>query len=74
MEQTWNITELPLEMQKPQEIKKNKPKRKRGEAEETNGDEEEEDEFFDDPFMNAASRRQIGNSNYNNSYDTRRRY
>ena len=74
VEQTWNITELPLEMQKPQEIKKNKPKRKRGEAEETNGDEEEEDEFFDDPFMNAASRRQIGNSNYNNSYDTRRRY
>ncbi|MDE6175822.1 MAG: Ig-like domain-containing protein, partial [Duncaniella sp.] len=53
VEQSWNIYELPLEMQKPQEIKKNKPKRKRGENEERNDEDEEEDEFFDDPFMNA---------------------
>ncbi|WP_297072332.1 Ig-like domain-containing protein [uncultured Duncaniella sp.] len=58
VEQTWNIYELPIDMQKPLEIKKNKPKRKRGE-EAPEEEEEEEDEFFDDPFMN---RNQFGNS------------
>ncbi|MDE5666125.1 MAG: hypothetical protein K2I31_09385, partial [Duncaniella sp.] len=70
VEQSWNIYELPLDMQKPAEIKKNKPKRKRGEeAPGRNDDEEEEDEFFDDPFMNAANRNQFGNT----SLDNRRR-
>ena len=71
VEQSWDINELPIDMQKPLEIKKNKPKRKRGEEDDTrNNDEEEEDEFFDDPFMNAATRNQFGN----NYYDDRRRY
>ncbi len=65
IEQSWNIYELPIDMQKPQEIKKNKPKRKRGENDDREEEEEEEDEFFDDPFMNSASRRQFGNNNYN---------
>ncbi|MDE5954034.1 MAG: hypothetical protein K2G72_05045, partial [Duncaniella sp.] len=70
VEQSWNIYELPLDMQKPAEIKKNKPKRKRGEEDPgRNDDEEEEDEFFDDPFMNAANRNQCGNT----SLDNRRR-
>ncbi|MDE6859862.1 MAG: Ig-like domain-containing protein [Duncaniella sp.] len=58
MEQTWNIYELPIDVQKPLEIKKNKPKKKKGDRDNTNGDdeEEEEDEFFDDPFMNSATR------------------
>lgn len=60
VEQSWNIYELPLDLQKPLEIKKNKPKRKRGETEEGNTEDEEDDEFFDDPFMNAAARRQAG--------------
>lgn len=71
IEQSWNIYELPIDMQKPQEIKKNKPKRKRGENDDREEEEEEEDEFFDDPFMNSASRRQFGNNNYN---DYNRRY
>lgn len=63
IEQPWNIYELPIDLQKPQEVKKNKPKRKRGEDDPTSGDDdnEEDDEFFDDPFMNAASRNQLGN-------------
>ena len=70
VEQPWNIYELPLDMQKPQEIKKNKPKRKSGEPDPNSGEEdEEEDEFFDDPFMNAASRNQLGRS----TIDDRRR-
>lgn len=72
IEQTWDIYELPLDMQKPLEIKKNKPKRKRGEEEPGSGeDDEEDDEFFDDPFMNAANRNQFGNQTID---DRRRRY
>lgn len=56
MEQDWNINELPVDMQKPQDIKTNKPKRKKGERDETTPEEEEEDEFFDDPFMRDATR------------------
>ena len=74
IEQTWDINELPVDQQKPQEIKKNKPKRKKGDPEEPrNGDEEEEDEFFDDPFMNNATR--TGNlTNSNSNYNTNNRY
>lgn len=71
IEQSWNINELPIDLQKPKEIKKNKPKRKRGEEEERNEGDEEEDEFFDDPFMNAATRNQFGSERYD---DRRRNY
>lgn len=69
VEQTWVIDELPIDLQKPLEIKKNKPKRKRGEEEENTEDDEEEDEFYDDPFMNAATR----NDNFggNGHFDAR---
>ena len=64
IEQSWDINELPVEQQKPQEIKKNKPKLKKGEQDNSRPvDDEEEDEFFDDPFMNSATR----NSNFTNS-------
>lgn len=60
IEQTWNLYELPVDIQKPIEIKKNKPKPKKFDTgdDRRNGytDDEEEDEFFDDPFMNAATR------------------
>lgn len=49
VEQSWDITELPLDRQKPYAIKKNKPKLKRGEkAPEEEKNEEEEDYY--DPF------------------------
>jgi hypothetical protein len=72
IEQSWNINELPVDQQKPQEIKKNKPKRKKGDPDERPTDEEEEDEFFDDPFMNSATRN--GNLINGNSYDDNYRY
>lgn len=47
MEQSWNVTELPIDQQKPSDIKKNKPKPKPGELpEETDEETDEEDEFF----------------------------
>lgn len=55
VEQTWNITELPLDLQKPIEIKKNKPK---GLTPVRDDDEEEEDNFnYSDPFTNPGSER-----------------
>ncbi|WP_303408863.1 Ig-like domain-containing protein, partial [uncultured Duncaniella sp.] len=39
IEQSWNINELPVDQQKPQEIKKNKPKRKKGDPDERPTDE-----------------------------------
>ncbi|MCM1076976.1 MAG: Ig-like domain-containing protein [Bacteroides sp.] len=69
IEQTWDLYELPIDMQKPQEIKKNKPKRKRGEEDPSGDGDEEEDEFFDDPFMRRATSNQFGTSDL----DDRRR-
>ncbi len=72
IEQSWDINELPVDQQKPQEIKKNKPKRKKGEQDTPVNEEEEEDEFFDDPFMNNATRNgNFTNGNYNNNTNYR---
>lgn len=49
VEQTWDITELPLDRQKPYAIKKNRPKLKRGEKA-PQEEEEEEDDFMNNPF------------------------
>lgn len=47
VEQTWDIYELPVDVQKPMAIKKNKPKPKKGDkrSNDTRDDEEEYDEF-----------------------------
>lgn len=72
IEQSWDINELPVDQQKPQEIKKNKPKRKKGEQDTPVNEEEEEDEFFDDPFMNNATRNgNFTNGNYNGNTNYR---
>lgn len=76
IEQSWDINELPVDQQKPLDIKKNKPKRKKGDPDERrNEEEEEEDEFFDDPFMNNATRNgNFTNGNYNNGNYNNRGY
>lgn len=56
VEQTWNIYETAVDLQKPQAIKKNKPKLKAGEQQPKDADTEEpEDEMWDsmsrDPFF-----------------------
>lgn len=45
LEQSWNIYEVALDRQKPEAIKKNKPKKKPGETDQGNEEEEEDDEF-----------------------------
>lgn len=57
VEQSWNLFELPLDLQKPREIKKNKPAKKRGERD-PEYSEDEEDEYYDenDPFGGGGSR------------------
>lgn len=71
VEQDWNINELPVEQQKPLDIKKNKPKLKKGDQpQRTPDDDEEEDEYFNDPFMQNTNRRSsrtsLGNSGMRN--------
>lgn len=51
IQQSWDLFELPVDMQKPLDIKKNKPKRKRGETERR---EDEEEEQYYDEFGNPA--------------------
>lgn len=55
VEQTWDITELPIDKQKPYAIKKNRPKLKRGEKAPEEEKEEEQDDFYD-PFGDPNSR------------------
>lgn len=63
IDQEWNIYELPLDMQKPYEIKKNKPKLKSGESRPQNEDEDEEDDFIRNGYQGTT----------NNRYDNDRR-
>lgn len=51
LQQSWDIYELPVDLQKPAEIKKNKPKKKKGEFDEP--DREEDDQYYDE-FGNPA--------------------
>ena len=45
--QPWDINELPIDQQKPLDIKKNKPKKKRGEEDMMNPD-DEDDQYYDE--------------------------
>lgn len=74
VEQQWNIYETPVDLQKPEDIKKNKPPRPKWETEEerekrkkgNNDDEEEEfDPFMNDPFAPQSPNR-LSNSNRRN--------
>lgn len=66
IEENWDLNALPVDMQKPLEIKKNKPAKKKWEENDKNRKDEEdeyeneEDEVFDvnrNPFAPASSRR-----------------
>lgn len=64
--QDWDIYETPIDLQKPYEIKKNRPKLKKGEKAPTQDDEEEEEDIFgndmfgttNDPYTNAKRNNQ----------------
>lgn len=64
IEQSWDIYEQPLDLQKPYEIKKNKPARKKGEKEQHNHDnEEEEEDEFGEGYYGGSNNNQRGSSN-----------
>lgn len=71
--QTWNINELPVDLQKPDDIKKNKPKTRDGAAARRPGDEEdeEEEEGFGNNLFDTGGRSTQYNDNHRN--DTMRR-
>ncbi len=59
--QDWNIYDTPIDMQKPYEIKKNKPKLKKGEQAPVDQDEEDdEDDIFGD-YNSYSNARRNGN-------------
>ncbi|MCM1489782.1 MAG: Ig-like domain-containing protein [Muribaculum sp.] len=63
IEQTWNVFETALDLQKPSKIKKNKPKRKNNDQSQQQEDEEEdEDDMFGNPF-NPNDRNNRNNRN-----------
>ncbi len=56
VEQNWNIYALPVDRQKPFDIKKNKPKTNDPDLNDSrDDDEEDDDEFYNGPFMNGAT-------------------
>lgn len=67
IEQQWNPFELPIDAQKPLEIKKNKPKKKKGEQDQTNPDDEnsEEDQWGDSYYNPNNPYGANGNSSNN---------
>lgn len=68
IEQSWNIYELAIDAQKPNDIKKNKPKRKKGEIDDSHEKEEEDEYYDDDPFGTNGN---YQNNNYRNNNSNR---
>ena len=67
VEQTWDIYATPIDKQKPEAIKKNKPERKKWEkvnTEKTETDEDEENDFSD--FSNPNDPNQRNSNNFGN--------
>ncbi|MDE5870812.1 MAG: hypothetical protein K2H22_02550, partial [Muribaculaceae bacterium] len=66
MEQTWNVFETALDLQKPDKIKKNKPKRNNNSIQtDEEEDEDEDDEFGANPFDTRRNNTN-GRNNRNN--------
>ena len=66
MEQTWNVFETALDLQKPDKIKKNKPKRTTTNRQNEEEDNDDDDEFDNNPFDNNR-RNNSNNLNRNNN-------
>lgn len=65
MEQTWNVFETALDLQKPTKLKKNKPKLKNNNRENEEEENEDDDEFGVNPF--DTNRRNSNNRNNRNN-------
>ena len=74
VDQTWDINELPIDQQKPMEIKKNKPKNSTGPQEDEYEDDQYYDEFGnpavdpDDPFGKRKGKNRDSNYNRNSRF------
>lgn len=73
IDQSWNVFETALDLQKPSKIKKNKPKRKNNVATQQTDDEEDEDDLFGNPFNpndrnNRSNRSNRSQGTFRNSY------
>lgn len=76
LEQSWDIWETPLDLQKHSDIKKNKPKKKAGEEDDTEEEEEQQyDEFgrpitngYQNPFGSSSSSSSSGRRPTNNRF------
>lgn len=66
IEQAWNIYELPVDLQKPMAIKKNKPKPKKGEKGLNEDEEEEEYDEFGNPIGGYGNDNPYDPNNLNN--------
>lgn len=64
VEQTWILDELPVDLQKPYSLKKNKPKLQRGEQAPVEEEEswDEQNDRFRDPFSPSSGNRSNGSS------------
>ncbi len=66
IEMEWNLFETPVDLQKPYEIKRNKPKNSERDARRRGDEDDEEDEEYDDSYDHQGG---WGNgSQYNNSH------
>ena len=67
IEQSWNIYEQPLDLQKPLDIKKNKPAQKKSDKDNNQNEEEEEeyDEFDDEYYTNPNRQNKSSGSSIN---------
>lgn len=69
----WDINELPIDLQKPTEIKKNKPKKKAGETPEGTVDEEDDDTYYAPGSTTDSSTRRSTKSSKSSSNSRLRR-
>lgn len=71
VEETWNVDELPVDRQKPEKIKKNKPDTGKNRNRTETTEEEEEDDYFDptaNPFDPNSKKKRRNNINGSNRY------
>ena len=67
IQQTWNPSEVPVDMQKPFELKKNKPKRSNQQNQQPDDDDEEEEDEWGTNFTPGSQyNERHGNNNRGN--------
>ena len=71
MDETWNIYETALDLQKPEDIRRNKPEQAKNKVEQKKNRSSEDEEEEDDEFSTGITNTYTGNK-YNDAKNTRR--